>query len=571
MDMGGTHGARFGVRIGIVIAIAVAAGLPATSVGAASRAPGTGKPPAGTGINTAAALDNPNCDKDAGPYGRVNFVFQGFGPVCVAPWTKGTNNGGATYQGVTKDSVKVVVLVPNDQQLAGGRPGQTPVDHTTGKTGTVTNAFKDTFAAFSVAHETYGRKLDVEYVTSSGDDEASQRADAVAVRAKKPFAVIDGTYTSEPIFGTVLAASKIPVFANTTSLESTLKQAPYRFAQTDVNAGAINAAEFMGKQLVGKKAVYAGDDAMHDQTRKFGVIYGKPVTNTDEFNKAASQYGLKFAPGASLSYPANDDPFGDPAVAQEQAPIAITKFKSAGVTSVLLLADAGMVTAMLKQATSNDYHPEWIIGAFNYNDLPFFARLYDQDQWKHAFGISNLPPPTPPSDAANPALDAVQWYWGEGRGTSSVLHGNLVDKFTQAIMYAGPNLTPKTLQQGMFSVPAQGGSAEDSVFTIRQGFGRTDGLPYDEYLAGNKDFTAAWWDPDTQGPPLTNLGLPGGPGALYYLNGAQRYYGGHWPTKPLKFFDKSSAIYQLGQPPAPPAEVACKGCPSETGQGQPAA
>ncbi len=560
-------------RVVVIVVAAVAAVMSAAPAGAATQAPGTGKPPAGTGMNTAAAFANPQCRKDAGPYGRMDFVFEGFGPVCVAEWKKGTDNGGATAQGVTKDKIKVVVLVPNEQQLAGARPGQTPVDHTTGKTGTVTNAFKDTFAAFTQAHVTYGRTFDLDFVTSSGDDESQQRADAVTVKAKKPFAVIDGTYTSEPVFGTALAVDKIPVFANTTSLESTLKQAPYRWGQTDVNAGAINAAEFMGKQLVGKKAEYAGDKAMHDQTRKFGVIYGTPVTNTEQFDKSAAKYGLKFAPGATLSYPANDDPFGDPAVAQEQAPIAITKFKSAGVTTVLLLSDAGMTMALLKQATANDYHPEWIIGAFNYNDIPFFARQYDQDQWRHAFGISNLPPPIKSDDAAaaNPALDAVQWYWGEGKGTSSVLHGNLVDKFTQAVMYAGPNLTPKTLQQGLFAAPAQGGSAEDSVYTIRQGYGRTNGLPYDEYLAGNKDFTLAWWDPDTEGPPLTNLGLPGGPGALYYLNGGQRFYASHWPTKPLQFFDKSNSIIQFDAPPAPPVPVPCTGCPSETGQGEPAA
>jgi hypothetical protein len=568
--MGGTRSsAKFCVRVGIVVAVAIAASLPVASVSAASQAPGTGKPPAGTGINTAAALANPLCDKTAGPYGRMNFVSEGLGPVCFAEWKTGANNGGATYQGVTKDSINVVAVVPNDQQLSGAQPGQSPVDHATGKTGTVTNAFKDTFAAFQIAHQTYGRKINLDFVTSSGSDETAQRADAVTVKAKKPFAVIDGTYTSLPILDTALAAGKIPVFANTTSLESTLKQAPYRWAQTDVNAGAINAAEFMGKQLSGKKAVYAGDDSMHSQTRKFGVVYADPVTNTDIFNKTAAKYGVKFAPGASLPYPSSDDPFGNPTTAQEQAPTAIAKMKSAGVTSILLLVDQSMVSSMLKAATSNDYHPEWIIGAFNYNDLGFFARNYDQTQWKHAFGISNLPPPV--TAAVNPALDAVQWYWGQGRGTSSTLHGNLVDKFMQAITYAGPKLTPKTIQQGLFSVPANGGSADDSVYTIRQGYGRTDGLPYDEYLAGNKDFTAAWWDPDTVGPPLTNLGLPGGQGTLYYLNGAQRYYGSHWPTKPLKFFDKSQAIYKFDTAPPPPAAVTCTGCPSQTGQGQPAA
>ena len=61
---------------------------------------------------------------------------------------------------------------------------------------------------------------------------------------------------------------------------------------------------------------------MHNQTRKFGVMYADPVTDTDLFNKTAAKYGVKFAPGAAISYPATDDPFGNPTVAQEQAPVA---------------------------------------------------------------------------------------------------------------------------------------------------------------------------------------------------------------------------------------------------------
>ena len=136
------------VRIGVLLVVAAAVALPTVQAGAAASAPGTGKPPAGSGMNTAAAFANPLCRKDAGPYGNLDFVVEGGGPVCVAEWKQGADNGGATYQGVTKDSIDVVVLVPNEQQLAGAQPGQSPVDHATGETGTVTNAFKDTFAAF---------------------------------------------------------------------------------------------------------------------------------------------------------------------------------------------------------------------------------------------------------------------------------------------------------------------------------------------------------------------------------------------------------------------------------------
>jgi hypothetical protein len=86
-------------------------------------------------------------------------------------------------------------------------------------------------------------------------------------------------------------------------------------------------------------------------------------------------------------------------------------------------------------------------------------------------------------------------------------------------------------------------------------------------MRGNKDFTASWWDPDTDGPPI--LGFPGGKGTLWYLDDAKRFYAGHWPTKPLEFFDTSKAMYQFDAPLAPPEVVPCEGCPSATAQPSP--
>ena len=188
--------------------------------------------------------------------------------------------------------------------------------------------------------------------------------------------------------------------------------------------------------------------------------------------------------------------------------------KSAGVTTILLLTDSAMTGGLLNQATANNYHPEWVIGSFQYNDLGFFLRRYDQDQLAHAFGISNLPPGIKEgAPTANPALDAVQWYWGEGRGTSSVLHGNLTRQVHARDRLRGPEAHAEDSPAGpLRRAGLRRLRVRLHVYTIRQGFGRTDGLPYDEYLPGNKDYTAAWWDPETVGPPLTNLGLPGGQG-----------------------------------------------------------
>ena len=97
---------------------------------------------------------------------------------------------------------------------------------------------------------------------------------------------------------------------------------------------------------------------------------------------------VKIGADATYTYPGTTQVTGDPAVAQAQAPTAIARLKQAGVTTVLLLADPAMVTAMTKQATAQDYHPEWVYLGVNSIDFPLLARSYDQEQWRHAFGIA---------------------------------------------------------------------------------------------------------------------------------------------------------------------------------------
>ena len=86
------------VRVAVAVTFSVAAAaLPAAPAEAAERAPRTGEPPAGAGINTPAAYANPLCDKNAGAYGRLQFVTKAgyLGSICVAGW-KGTDNGYAS-------------------------------------------------------------------------------------------------------------------------------------------------------------------------------------------------------------------------------------------------------------------------------------------------------------------------------------------------------------------------------------------------------------------------------------------------------------------------------------------
>ena len=131
-------------------------------------------------------------------------MYAGWVP-CVKPWPKDANNGGATYQGVTKDSIKVVIRKAPDQTTNTGR---SPIkDRATGQFATVEDAVRDTLPMFEKTYQQWGRKLDVTVVEQSGTDETANRADAVKVAAMKPFAVID--LIGDEVFLSSIAKEKI--------------------------------------------------------------------------------------------------------------------------------------------------------------------------------------------------------------------------------------------------------------------------------------------------------------------------------------------------------------------------
>ena len=111
-----------------------------------STGQGTGPQPTGLGMGSKAALAQPTCSDN----GRTSLALEGTGPLCVNPWPAGKNNGGATAPGVTKDSVKAIIYIENQQQASGGTGSQAPVDQTTGKTGTVQDAIRDSQKAYDV-------------------------------------------------------------------------------------------------------------------------------------------------------------------------------------------------------------------------------------------------------------------------------------------------------------------------------------------------------------------------------------------------------------------------------------
>ena len=96
----------------------------------------------------------------------------------------------------------------------------------------------------------------------------------------------------------------------------------------------------------------------------------------------------------------------------------VTRMKSAGVTTVIMLCDFSMNKAMMDNATKQEWFPEWFITGAVYADIGIFARLYPQEQSQHAFGLSFLTPftepdptPAPPALPLSTQINPLNWYW----------------------------------------------------------------------------------------------------------------------------------------------------------------
>ncbi|MEX1009342.1 MAG: hypothetical protein WD271_16095 [Acidimicrobiia bacterium] len=570
------------VKSVVVIAVAVSAftvvgaghGDAASTAVVVKPPAGAAKPVPGTGIGTQAAMDDPRCRTGAqyGVYGKWDSSSVGGGPLCVRPFKKGDDNGGATYKGVTATSIKLVAVLPSPSRGASQAAAAQLKNLADGSTGTWADAVHDYLVARLPFYETWGRDIDVTLYESTGTDETAQRADAVAILAEKPFAVINFDSFGLDTLVASMAQAKVLVESYAASPEESAAQAPYRWGGNDTDAAAASSAEVIGKNLVGKKAQYAGGD-VKGKPRKFGLVEIKDVIDESRFKKAVGKYGGTFA--TTNTYVGSGGALGDATIAQEQAPVMATRMKDAGVTTVVLFADVAMTRTLMEQATAQEWFPEWFVTGAGYFDLPILAQGYPDDQAEHTFGVSLIPPYFDLPDEVDNIVatrGAFNWFFGTNRGTTSGAVPGGIDWFLNGIHNAGPNLIPSTFKQGLFAAPPTPNPTRSPLVTLT-GYGHTTGLPYAAYSPGPADFAPMWMDPHTSGMSLgSNTEVPH---VSWYIDEGRRYSSGRWP-KNLLWFDKSNSTHALDGIPAgatlPTAASPCAQgqCPS-TGATEPTA
>ncbi len=519
----------------------------------------------GNGVGTNAALDNPNCDPETGQI-RILLIAR----VPCAKDVAAADNGGATTRGVTRDAIKVVIVVEEDPTEPPTTPGGIGIagrNQATGGTGALADSARDENEMLARFYETYGRALDIEFYVRTGIDEAAQRADALAIAEMEPFAVLSALRTT----GDVLAQRKIVTFDVPSDPAVVVDQAPYRWSwSTDYYSMTLQAAEVLGKQLWGGKAKWAGDDAMTEDKRVFGIVYpgagdASPYPDLAEFEQTVKEYGggtiatkIEYTGAAASTTEAVD------AQNQQNAVPIVAKLKDAGVTTVVAIASSSMLKGLTQAATQQEYHPEWFCAEWFNCSFDYFARQLDQEQWAHAFGVGSLYPATS-GDAVDGQTALFQWYWGTEQGTYSSYMFSLLNNVYMGVHMAGPKLTPKTFRAGLFAKPMMGGTADGSVTGLMNAYGPQVGLPYPAFAASGVDGALWWYDADIAG--VSNVFPLNGTGKAIWMNGGERYRPGTYPKGEQPLFDPDRAVAFL-DPDVDAAlipQYTCDGCPSQGG------
>jgi hypothetical protein len=469
----------------------------------------------------------PNCDTETR---RVKIPYTYAAP-CVKPFTG--DNGGATAQGVTADSIKIVVYqgdpAKNPLQAATFRSAGADVDLATAR-----ETYQGYFDMFEKYYELYGRKIDVVFFRGSGGpmDEVAARADAKAIADLKPFAVLNGA-SQTPAWADELAAHDIMClgWCSLAVPESFVKDhRPYVYSigPTPEQAGLLT-ARLVTNLLKGKNAEYAGD-ALKNKKRVFGVVHydtidGQQKSAFAALKKALNDGGVKVA--ADLPF------LLDLAKGPENARTQIAKLQQAGVTSVIFTGDPLTPGNLTKEATAQNYFPEWIIGSNVLVDIALFGRTYDQEQWQHAFGLA-LTPARSNRDAEE-SYTLYLWWKGEPppNNTQGILLGDVTPLFL-GLQLTGPNLTPDNFEAALFRAPVEGGTPLNP--TVSRG---EHGLwPAFDY-GGSDDTGLIWWNPDAEGED--EVGKVG-KGLYEYTRDGKRYLLEDIPSQDPGLFDPASSI-----------------------------
>lgn len=442
--------------------------------------------------------------------GAKQFLDFPQAPPCVAH----TGNPGATYPGVTAKTIQLVYFREKDNPVVKGLLQSIGLYSDPKDQQAYISAMEDFINA---KYELFGRKVKISFWQSPCESappvDSCFRDDAKALVAKlRPFAVVYDNNTNAPAFFDQLSKLRVINFGGWHFMDSfNVSHRPYHY---DLTMGGDDQAQLAGeyfcKKLAGKPARFAGSADLQVKKRKVAVFYPQTEVNTEPAKRLESI--LKGCGTEIVDVPYSPDT----ATASSQATSQVAQARSAGATTCMYFSDPIAPAFGTKAMTSQGWYPEHVLVGSGLLDYDVLARLYDPQQWKHAFG---------PSDAVvyrplGQQEASITWRAAGRKGNaynSAELQWGYWVSIAAGLQMTGPTLTPSTFEQALLS-------------------GRIDTLPFQQTRdphrtwthLGPGDYTVvsdakeAYWDANATSP------IDGKKGAYIGLNGGRRYRIGDW-------------------------------------------
>lgn len=410
------------------------------------------------------------------PYSPPCFAFDG-------------DNGGETSKGVTADTITVSYRQTTEgnaltllAQLMGIAFDETAEDFRRTNEGLI-EYFNQTF-------QMYGRQMELEVYQGQGGltteltGGGREAASTDGLRAGTEIgAFADVTATSQP-YAEALAANRTIAFGPPyLSREWFGEHRPYAWSLTSDCSDVAEAASAYGlARLIGKPATRA-EGELAGQTRKMAVI----SPNNAEYQRC-TEAGLAVVEEAGEEIDYVTDYALDLGRIPNQATSIATEMIREGVTTISCFCDPFMLLNLIQQIDAAGLDPEWIATGVGFIDIDLIGQglMKGNDQWDGAFGASPLG--VQPSREDSPGYRAFKSVRPDEEPSAAVdVFYYQLYQLALGIQMAGPDLTPETLETGLFSYPEHTGPA-----------GTWDYAP--ESYTPITDLREIVWDPEATSP-----------------------------------------------------------------------
>jgi hypothetical protein len=267
------------------------------------------------------------------------------------------------------------------------------------------------------------------------------------------------------------------------------------------------------KSLLGRPARYAGGDLL-DRDRPIGLV----IPDNLEYQQCGDA-AEKVIKDAGQGFAFRGKYVLDVTKVDTQADALISELRNNDVTSIICGCDPVMLASLARKAEEADYHPEWLIIGVGFIDFDLVGQMVNKvapDQWKRAFGSSPTAAPQPMGQSDGYKAFKSMHPDKEPSKLVDIVYYQLYE-LAIGIQMAGPDLTPKTFETGMFGYPGGTGPAGSWKFSP-------------ENYTGHTDVRIIWWDPNTKSP------FNGKPGT--YRDTGKRYKQGELPQQELDVFQR---------------------------------